>query len=1155
MRVTGAPEDAEFDSSVQPEGEGQATVGTSVEAHTTPCPNRNGSGNLSRTGSRAGSRGSRCGSRGSRNGSRGGFRGGSRASRGSFGTCPNGAGIGEAKRPNTSDGQKARPPRPGEESQADVAKAQRPVTVAALSTAASTTCQALSTAASTTCQWEDHFPPPPPDGGLLGVEEDSSPRGGGADSGNMAEVLEGATQHATAGSDSPRDQVTKPYSELPSEAVEGDSSAEGDSAVDEEPGERELDFMPSPSKRTLGDIFVMTPNSRKSNARRPSSGRPSSARPIATPTESPQPDSPTPPPLPRPSIRRSSWLRRNSLGANVSTCAYSASSSSEEEEEEEDEDPGKCAGAGGWDGQDKPYPPLPRLVKLCNRCIAMPIDDYHATFPARHGLKKRQSMALRKLHQKDLKKHYRKQTLHENAHYTAIDEIELPHECERSYFSQEPHPRLPLLTQEKSFRLEVRIRQHKVKEPMMKQSIEEMGPAFADRFRELREDLERSTLRIIVKKPMHLRTFEESVHLIGYLRKRIFFRDLPITVLNEITKHLKVVRYRSEETIFTQGRFSTGVYILLKGVVAFPTQAETDRKEVRPGDAPVSRRGAISGPSGTQSFPPSFKNTEDQAALRQQYTQQDREPSGKQDYGREISDEISGGGNVLGVSDILDDMSWPPTFKEAKIHLHTAVATGPVEALFCPAAELLPLIEEEALREKIAVLQEYFPPTKGWQEKVLNLPSRVEKNGRRLLIHELFDIRDVYRNQVLYQGGEKTPLDIARVCVIVLGTAHLKARGRVVDMVQEGAVLGEEVLRDSHFTHTAVVITPRARIMSIRACDYMAQFDRGRSQNLSQQQTQEIHADDSDCSTDEMNQKAQEEKEKKKEDEKKSPRSGRERGRRTQQFFKDLQAFQGGRALKLKIRIRQNGNSTASSNAIKLTDTEIQRYQPKKLPQRIAAPGGVTARRHMQEDFTDESVRRRQMKWQRKVSDRSPTTGRRQTSEERIAEVYEGNELPQYIHLSAKASQESPREQISKPSLGQSVAPLRRSIPRGGGFQLKGATSRRETLESTVWECGAGPDSQAPVVPELPHARASQANLRPVTTKTRSIRQLTGVQGERPSTTPSKPFPQGRRSSFRGRASLAEIDEDEWKEASVEEIRHRTTEILNKKFQLRLSKG
>lgn len=891
MTLGDDPAAAEPDARGQDDHQGQTAITTSAEVPASPCVNtvRNGSGNLSRNGSRTGSRGSR-GSHGSRNGSRGGSRrGGSRGSRGSFSACPYGANGGEEKRPNTSDGQCARPPRPWADSTGEAVKgvAHRPVTVAA-----------VSTAASTTCLFEDPFPPPPTDGAVLDVDGSTQIDAVSESADVVGEVdirpvpVGDGLQLQNAGTN---DQVAHPGT--------------GVLAEDEQHAHSDLLFNPP-------DIGTCRPKNKLA-------------------------------PLDFLSQEGSAGSEGFS---HIGTNDFGPSLSQPDSPRAGD----TCDSDGDSDGigrrlslMESTHPPLPILERLCGRCSPLPINDCHPRFPSKVGFKKLKSTKPKKWTARELKKLLAKKK-HTNKSW---DDLVLPEELERSFFSRQPHARLPFLTCAKGFELEVGILQHKVKWPIMKDVIEHMGAtAFTERVREMREDCERSTLRLIVGKPMHHRSFEESVHLIGYLRKRLFFRDLSITVLNEITKHLKILKYPQGGVIYTKGKNMSGIFILLKGVVAFPDEVQVKATEKAPKTPPYGSEGDESPTRRRRRS--AVVHDEHQLFIEEEHETLDVKIN-------EVSnDEVSGGGNVIGVSELLDDHHWPVPPRTTRVHLSSAVACNIVEAIFLPADKLLPLLEEEALREKIAVLQEWFPPTKGWQEKILNLPSRVERDGKRLPIHALFDISNLARNTVMHQGGERLPLDVARVSVVITGQVNFKARWRLVDTGSDGVVLGEEALRGEAYAHTVMVSSPRAKIMSIKVCDYITQFEHGRMQNaqLDKSSTQ-YTLQQNDEIDDESNRPDNNKAEPIAADIKTNETyTAGQRSQRRMTSMKDT-----------KAKIAKSHSVVAahlfSRDSTKVMDNEIQKYHPKRMPQRVAPIENSALQKHWEEDLTDEStVRRRFMR-------------------------------------------------------------------------------------------------------------------------------------------------------------------------------------------------
>lgn len=359
-----------------------------------------------------------------------------------------------------------------------------------------------------------------------------------------------------------------------------------------------------------------------------------------------------------------------------------------------------------------------------------------------------------------------------------IQDVRLP-AVAQTVFSRRPHHQFKTLSAGDMFNMEVQIRQARVKNPQIIEALK--SEDIKSHYREMREGLKFATIRILVGKEADDRTEEDRDYLLKYIRAQPFFKDLPLVVLGNICENFWLKRYNPQEALYTKGQEVEGIYIVLQGSASVRDVDDSfgqPRQESIMRPRPICHRDASDVPQSI----------------------------------------------VYAVGDLLRTTSWPLQARSHPVHSMTLVAQTELEVLFVPARTLLPLLDQEALRERISMLRDFFPPTKGRPEKELFAQSRVERDGRRITLHRLFDVSDVPRHQVLFQQGEKSQGDEARITLILMGSVRLLARGRVVDTVSTGTMLGDEAVHNEPYQTTAIVISPSARLMTLKVTDYITQF-------------------------------------------------------------------------------------------------------------------------------------------------------------------------------------------------------------------------------------------------------------------------------------------------------------------------------------------
>jgi len=288
-------------------------------------------------------------------------------------------------------------------------------------------------------------------------------------------------------------------------------------------------------------------------------------------------------------------------------------------------------------------------------------------------------------------------------------------------------------------------------------------------------ELANASLRLITRTAAGSRTEEER----QMLRERFgglgFFTDLPKSVVAQTTDFLEWRRFEPGETVYSAGAPVTSVLLALTGSVTLEAGAHTVDK-------------GMADTVGTRvSRPP---------------------------------------GSVLGARELQEragDTVQPEAWAGARYLWQAIAGERGAEVIAAPTAKLQELLVAHAEQERLEVLQT-FPITAGMTREELEAPSRIERRGRKVTFHRLFDMAEVRRHQVFYQQGEQLPADQARIYFIVSGTVMLKSRGTVVDTLSEGMVFGDEALHGEPYEFTALCDGRKTKVLSISVADYRLQF-------------------------------------------------------------------------------------------------------------------------------------------------------------------------------------------------------------------------------------------------------------------------------------------------------------------------------------------
>lgn len=199
-------------------------------------------------------------------------------------------------------------------------------------------------------------------------------------------------------------------------------------------------------------------------------------------------------------------------------------------------------------------------------------------------------------------------------------------------------------------------------------------------------------------------------------------------------------------------------------------------------------------------------------------------------------------GAVLGLDDILEDRA-VLTLRSDPVWAASLTA-GPLgaEVMFLAKNDLVPIFQDASMRERMWVLRDIFPQTRGKKPQDLCALSRVERDGQRVPIVDLFQVGEVPRHHVFFTAGENAEAD-ARISIVLSGSVQMKASGRVRHEASTGAVLGEEAWMRRAYQTTAVCVSAKCRIMSIAVSDFVEQFlSHGRMEKREQEELQKMLA-------------------------------------------------------------------------------------------------------------------------------------------------------------------------------------------------------------------------------------------------------------------------------------------------------------------------
>lgn len=345
-----------------------------------------------------------------------------------------------------------------------------------------------------------------------------------------------------------------------------------------------------------------------------------------------------------------------------------------------------------------------------------------------------------------------------------LESIDLIAPPPRSAFSRRPHPQFQHLTCWEVTHVEARILQN-AKVPYMRNLASTSGHR---EFREAREDFKLSTLRAICLKDPAERTYDESQQLMDYLANKEFFQHIPPEVMPQIAQKVRPHRIECQETAYTKGDEADRIYLILKGRVL-----------LWDGDS---------------------ESAKGNKAMRL-------------------------AGHAVGVADVTEESS-TMRIKAQPLRLQTCKAIQKTEMLFLSVQALREAqrtYEEMTLKEKLNFLLKFFKPTKGMSEADLRKESNIDSERA---LHQLFTSEEVPRHKSLLQEGIKAPLDEATIFIILAGEVELKARGKLVNTLSVGAMLGEDALYDEPYRAAAAAVSERVKFLAINVRDYLQQFEK-----------------------------------------------------------------------------------------------------------------------------------------------------------------------------------------------------------------------------------------------------------------------------------------------------------------------------------------
>lgn len=451
------------------------------------------------------------------------------------------------------------------------------------------------------------------------------------------------------------------------------------------------------------------------------------------------------------------------------------------------------------------------VPRLCGRCPPHPPNTSLITYPSRRLHEDLRASYIRCKQEPRSSANKNREAREGTLVKSRLEITELPSPPKPSAFSQRQYGNMEALAKNDVFRLECSLLQHKVKEPLMRiearAQIED-----EDALQAMRLDCAMASIRSVARKKFASRNAADRRMVLEFLRKLPFFKDHKAQVLCDISKHCVSRRIDANNYIFKRGEYVSDIFILLDGQVSVEGQR-------------VSEDTFLSASSRHSRRESMFQRRRD-SGIADANAWKTRQPKLAPFLSAK---EAGSGASILGLWDVFVEGQSPPQAYTDPRYSHSPKAMSEVDVIVIPGRRIAHIIEVDAMGDRIKVLQEMFPLTKGKTVEELTKPSKVVRHGRNVAIHELFELTNVKLNTSFHVQGEKYPIEEANIVMIVEGEAQLKSRGRVVDVVAAGGMLGEEALYGDFYEYTASIRTEEgARILNIAADDYIREFQGGR---------------------------------------------------------------------------------------------------------------------------------------------------------------------------------------------------------------------------------------------------------------------------------------------------------------------------------------
>eukprot|EP00929_Paragymnodinium_shiwhaense_P000819 TRINITY_DN101026_c0_g1_i1.p1 TRINITY_DN101026_c0_g1~~TRINITY_DN101026_c0_g1_i1.p1 ORF type:complete len:813 (+),score=140.01 TRINITY_DN101026_c0_g1_i1:74-2512(+) len=365
-----------------------------------------------------------------------------------------------------------------------------------------------------------------------------------------------------------------------------------------------------------------------------------------------------------------------------------------------------------------------------------------------------------------------------------------------STFSRRPHPKFPGVRIVDHTRLHERLMQRYVRDKQIAtdwsrreearralMAADPEGAKAADDDYALQ--LQISTLCLLTRKPAEKRSVDDTMLLFDFVRIRPFYKDLDEALLREGLKAMTIQRFDANTKLWNAGDEIAGLHVMLRGKIKHGRQAHQVTWDVPDDDElfTVGKLGAV---------------LNDKEIIKK---------LAKPVPGHNVS--------VDQLDKMYDDV----------LHLADCTALEVVETIFWPVASILELVESAIRQERLTLLTELVPPCVGKPESFLTTPSKIiNAKGKQLLVHELFHLCTVPPFHKFYEAGERHGLDTSILGWAVDGSIVMQAGANMLQL-RRGDMLGEELLKQDVYRYNCSVWRKQARLLWIRASDYVNQFN------------------------------------------------------------------------------------------------------------------------------------------------------------------------------------------------------------------------------------------------------------------------------------------------------------------------------------------